>query len=171
MANILQQLTSIGSIPIAPETLRMYLRAQPVYNDNRERAAVVLGQGFDAYDTYVAWKTPIFILALANAAFSGWMLWKRKAHGSEAVALWSANFVASAGVAYVTRPATIAKPPAGLTSQETSDFNVVATIDAKRAKMRSDDPGFADKVFSRLAAMPGIREPLAANPLVRAAIV
>ena len=164
-------MSMLSSVPIAPGTLRMFLRAQPAYVDNRERAAVVLDQGFKAYDTYVAYKTPIFVASLLNAALSMWMLKQRRKRGPEAVALWSANLVASLGVAYVTRPGTTAPPPAGMSKEDAREFGVVSVIDARRAALKKTNPAFADRVFERMTSLPGIKEPLDANPLVKAAIV
>lgn len=175
MANLLSKIVSgnagMSDIPIAPNTLRTFLRAQPAYSDNRERAAVVLGQGFGVYDTLVANKTLIFLAAAANAVFSAYMLKKRRRSGGEAVALWSISLAASAGVAWVARPGTTDAPPPGMTGAQATDFGIVSMIDHKREALRQKNPGFADDVFRRLTSMPGIREPLDANPLVKAAIV
>ncbi len=175
MANILSKLVhgtaGMSDIPIAPNTLRTFLRAQPAYSDNRERAAVVLDQGFKAYDTYVEYKTPLFFASVLNFAFSLYMLKRRRSHGPEAAALWSISAVASAGVAWFTRPGTTAAPPANLPKDQMTDFGIVATIDKKREALRLKNPGFADDVFRRLTSLPGIKEPLDANPLVKSAIV
>jgi hypothetical protein len=159
-----------GSIPIPPDVLRSYLRSQPAYNDNRERAAVVLGQGFGIYDGYVKAKPFLFAGSLASAAFSGFALYKRHKKGAEAITLHSANLVASLIVAYLTRPGTTPPAPAGTSSGDVAGYNVIAGLDKKRAALKAKDPQFADKVFARLAQMPGVREQLAASPLVAAAI-
>lgn len=179
MANVLQQLVSkatggtgsVGSIPIAPDTLRMFLRAQPAYSDNRERAAVVLDQGFKVYDTVAEYQMPIFLGAALNLVFSLYMLKKRRNHGPEAVALWSASAVASAGLAWISRPGVMGTPPAGTPKDQIGDYGIVSMVDKKRAALKQRNPAFADDVFRRLSGLPGIREPLDANPLVKAAIV
>ncbi len=174
MANLLSSLVSqasSGSIPIPPDALRTYLRSQPAYNDNRERAAVVLDQGFRAYDAYVKAKPYLFVGSLISGAFSGYALYKRRKKGTEAVVLHSANLVISMAVAFITRPGTTPTPPPGTSAQDAAGFNVVATLDAKRKELKKTNPLFADQVFNRLAQMPGIREQLANAPLVRAAVV
>jgi hypothetical protein len=171
MANILSSLLpSSASFPIPPKTLQLYLRSQPAYADNRERAAVVLDQGFKAYDGYMRAKPFIFAGALANAAFSGWMLKQRRKHGAETVTLWSTSLVVSLVAAFITRPGLSGAPP-GSSMQQAADYGVVAAIDRRRTALRQRDPMFADKVFTRLTQLPGIKEPLDANPLVKAAIV
>ena len=170
-AQVSKQVSNVVNGPIAPDTLRSFLRAQPAYVDNRERAAVVLDKGFKAYDVYVAYKTPIFIASVLGAIGSATMLTKRRGHGSEAVTLWTLSFVTCATAAWFTRPGTVEAAPANLTGTDKTDFGVVATIDKQREALRSQNPAFADDVFNRLANMPGIREPLAENPLVRAAVV
>jgi hypothetical protein len=159
------------NIPIPPETLRTYLRAQPAYVDNRERAAVVLDQGFKVYDTLAEYRTPIFLGAALNLVFSLYMLKKRRNQGPEAVALWSASAAASAGLAWMTRPGVTGTPPAGTPKDQIGDFGIVSMVDKKRAELKQRNPGFADDVFRRLSSLPGIKEPLDSNPLVKAAIV
>lgn len=180
MANVLTTLLNqakqqvagvVNNGPIAPDALRMFLRAQPAYVDNRERAAVVLDKGFKVYDFFNAYRTPIFVASVLGAIGSGVMLKRRRNHGSEAVALWSLSLAACVGAAWFTRPGVVPAAPADLPADQKGDFNVVAAIDHERASMHASNPNFADDTFNRLANLPGIREPLAQNPLVRAAIV
>ncbi len=176
MANLLQQLVGQassggGSLPIPPSALRAFLRSQPAYVDNRERAAVVLDQGFKAYDGYVRAKPYLFFGSLISGAFSGYALYKRRKRGTEAVVLHSANLIASIVVAFVTRPGTTPPAPPGTPPQDVASAGVIAALDKKRAALKAQDPQFADHVFNRLAAMPGVREQLSASPLVAAAVV
>jgi len=156
----------VGGSPVPPQLLRSYLRQQPAYNNNRERAAVVIGQGLAIYDTWVSLKPALFIAGLVGMAVSGTALYKRRSKGSEAWALYGASFLASAATAWATRPGPSA--PAGADSHQ---FDVVAAIDAKRASMHAQNPNFADDVFERVYEMPGVHQELDANPLVKAAIL
>ncbi len=161
----------VGSSPVSPELLRGFLRQQPAYNDNRERAAVVLDQGFQVYDAWVKAKPAIFIGGLVGMALSGAALAKRRGSGPEAWAVYLATFTLSAAGAWVARPGGTPPAPPGTMPGEMSDYGVVAAIDKKRVQLKQTNPYFADEVFNRLANAPGVREQLNANPLVKAAVV
>ncbi len=161
----------IGSAPVSPDLLRGFLRQQPAYMDNRERAAVVLDQGFQVYDAWVKAKPAVFIGGLVGMAVSGAALYKRRKTGPESWAVYLTTFALSAAAAYTARPGTTNPPPPGTAASEMSAYAVVDAIDKKRAQMRAVNPYFADQVFMRLAETPGVREQLNANPLVKAAVV
>jgi hypothetical protein len=156
--------------PISPDILRNFLRGQPAYNDNRERAAVVLDTGFKAYDTYAAARPFLFWGSLATAAFSGYALWKRKKKGAEAVTMWTTLMLGSVVTAYVTRPPAKPAPPAPGQPAPPAG-GVVAMLDGMRAKRRAADPQWADKVYQRLADTPGVREQMDSLPILKAAIL
>jgi len=171
MANFLEKQISGGGL-ISPSTLRSFLRSQPAYSDNRERAAVVLDQGFKAWDAYVKAKPYLFAGSLVGLVGSVWMLKRRRKTAGEAVALWTTSALACAAVAFITRPTTGAvAPPVGASAKDKADIGVIAAIDRKRDAMRREDRNFADKVFQRLVDMPGVREQLNAQPLVKAAVI
>lgn len=174
VGNLLQRLLPsvsgpIGSLPIPPDMLRNFLRAQPAYNEQRERAAVVLDQGFAAYDAWQGIKPTLFVGGLIGMAASAYAMHKRKGRGHETWVLYGATFLASAAAAWVARPGTSPTAPPGVDGAD--GFNVVSAIDARRAKLKAQNPAFADQVFNRLAALPGVQGPLDANPIVKAAIV
>jgi hypothetical protein len=161
----------VGSAPVSPDLLRGFLRQQPAYIDNRERAAVVLDQGFQVYDAWTKAKPAIFIGGLIGMALSGVALYKRRRTGPEAWAMYAASFAASAAATWVARPGTSTPPPPGTLPGEMGAFAVVDAIDKKRAELKRSNPYFADQIFMRLADTPGVREQLNANPLVKAAVV
>lgn len=161
----------IGSAPVSPQLLRGFLRQQPAYNDNRERAAVVLDQGFQVYDAWVKAKPAIFIGGLIGMALSGTALYKRRKTGPEAWAVYLTTFVVSATGAWVARPGSSPPPPPGTLPSEMGDYGVLTAIDKKRTELKASNPYFADQVFNRLANVPGVREQLNASPLVKAAVV
>lgn len=168
VANVSNRISNMSSIPIPADVLKNYLNKQPAYVDNRERAAVVLDQGFKTYDAYIRAKPFLFFGSLITAGVSGFALYKRHKRGAEAVTLHTGTLIASLVVAFITRPGTTPKAPPGTT--DTAGWDVVATLDKKRIAARAKDPQFADHVFARLAAMPGVKEQLAQAPLVKAAI-
>lgn len=161
----------IGSAPVSPDLLRGFLRQQPAYMDNRERAAVVLDQGFQVYDAWVRAKPAVFIGGLIGMAVSGAALYKRRKSGPESWAVYLTTFALSAAATYVARPGTVEPPPPGTSPDEMGAYAVLSAIDKKRAQLKAVNPRFADQVFMRLAQTPGVREQLNANPLVKAAVV
>ncbi len=160
--------TSGGGIPIPAEMVKTYLQGQPAYVTNRERAATVLDAGFRTADAYAKAKPFLFVGGLVGMAVSATALTKRRARGAETWVLWTTAFVTSAATAWVTRPTGAAKAPAGSSAQTQSAFNVVGVIDARRAKLKAQDPNFADKVFARFDALPSVKATLDQNPLLRA---
>jgi hypothetical protein len=156
---------------IPPEVVRQGLRQSPAYVQNRERAAYILGLGLDAYDTMLAAKPWLLYGGLSAAALSAVMLYRRP--GPEAKALWTASLVASLVAAYLGSPWFMAagQVPANVPPQDRQGAGVLASIDAGVAARKAKDPAFADRVWARVASMPGIREQMTANPLLRATVV
>lgn len=108
---------------------------------------------------------------MALAAFSGYALVKRRKRGGEALTMWTTSLIISLGVAWLTRPFGGAAAAAGSSSAAGGSAGVIAYLDAVRAKRNAEDPGWADRVFQRLADQPGVKEKLDTQPLVKAAIV
>ena len=162
--------TSLQSaIPAAP--VRNALRSSPVYLQNRDRAAYMIEKGLTLYDVYVTTQPFLFYGSLLNAAFSSYMLYKRRGKGSEAMALYSLNLLVSLAVAWFTRPGQIPAAPPGTPPAQAQAFQILGALDQAVAARRGSDPNFADTVFTRIVNMPGIKEEMDKNPLVKAAVV
>lgn len=154
-----------GNSPVSPDLLRTYLHAQPAYRTNRERAAVIIREGLGLYDMWASAKPILFVGGLAGMAVSGAAIYRRRGSAKEAAVLYSATFLISAAVAWITRPvSTPVNAPPGY-------GGAIAAIDEKRAELTADDPNWADKTYQELAAMPGIEQDLDANPLLKAVIL
>jgi hypothetical protein len=142
--------------------------AQSDANDTRERLAVVLKQGFGAYDAYVAAQPWIFGAGLLAMGVSGVMLWKRR-RTPEAYALYLTTFIAGAAAAWFARPfGGGAATPA--TPAQAGGPTIIERLDAKRREYAAEDPRWADRTWARVAAMPGVREQLDRQPLLRALV-
>lgn len=164
-------LTSLTQAAADPSAMmKTYLQGQPAFQVNRERAATVLDAGFRTADTYAKAKPFLFVGGLIGMVVSAVALAKRRARGTETVALWSATFVASAATAWVTRPVLAAKAPPGASAQTQNTFSVLGVIDARRAKLKAQDPNFADKVFARFDGLPVMAEQIRQNPLLKAVL-
>jgi hypothetical protein len=168
MANPLSSFADAQSL-IPPAALKSQLSRIPAYRSNRERAAVIFRQGLAAYDTYVKTRPWIFAASLVGAGVCSWGLWKRK--GAEAKGLYGVGLVTCLATAWLTRPpapapAAPAKP--GVPAKPAPAGGIVAAIDAKRAEYTAKDPRWADKVMAGVAALPGVREEVAAAPVLKA---
>ena len=154
-----------GSSPVSPDLLRSYLRAQPAYRTNRERAAVIIREGLGIYDLWATAKPIMFVGGLVGMAVSGAAIYRRRSSAKEAMVLYSVTFLVSALSAWVARPVSApANAPPGY-------GGAIAAIDEKRAELTADDPNWADETFNELAAMPGVEQDLDANPLLKAVIL
>jgi hypothetical protein len=132
---------------------------------NRERLAVVVKQGLDAYETYQAAKPFLLWGGLLGAAISGFALAKRR-HTPEAYPLYIGTFVASLAAVWAGFPSSTAPTPPG--QPKVAGTGLVAALDAKRAAYAAADPRWADRTFSRLAAMPDVAAQLDKAPMVKA---
>lgn len=163
LSSLSQQAQSL----IPPETVKSQLSQIPAYRENRERAAVIFKQGLAAYEAYIRVRPYAFAASLATAAACGWGLWKRK--GAEARALYGAGLAVSLAVAWFTRPqAAAAGVKSTVKSGDPAKAGIVAAIDAKRAQYAAEDPAWADKTMTEVAALPGVAEQVAAAPALRA---
>jgi hypothetical protein len=170
MANPLSNLANLQNM-VPADALKRQLSQIPAYRENRERAAVVLGQGLDAYELYARARPWVFGASVAGAITCGYMLWRRRKLGVEAKVLYGGGFAVCLASAWLTRP--VAAPPAAAaaaTPEDRAGAGVVAAIDAKRAEYARKDPSWADKVMTRVAALPGVREQVAAAPALRAVL-
>jgi hypothetical protein len=152
----------VGSSPIAAPALRSYLRSQPAYMSNRERAAVLIKEGLGYYEIWTTAKPILFVGGLVGMAVSGAALYRRRKSAKEAMVLYAVSFLISAGVAWVSKPGAAAA---------TGQTGVVAELDEKRAELSKEDPGWADAVYQDLYQQPGIQPELDANPLVKAIVL
>jgi hypothetical protein len=161
----------VAQSAVPPDLVRQSLRQSPAYVQNRERAAYVMDVALGYWDTYVAARPFMLWGGLAGAALSATMLYKRQ--GQEAKTLWTISLVVNLIVAYLGSPLFMAggKVPANVPPQDQQGAGVLASIDAGVAARKARDPAFADRVWARVATMPGIREQMAANPLLRATVV
>jgi hypothetical protein len=173
LMSLLTSATSGGASPVPGpgDLVKNVLRGQPAYVENRERAAVVLDTGFRVADGYAKAKPFIFVGALVGMGVSGTALVKRRSRGAETVTLWSAVFLVSAISAWITRPALGAqKLPVNATEAQKSNFKLLQMIDQRRATLKSRDPNFADKVFTRFEEIPSVKAGLESSPLLKAAL-
>jgi hypothetical protein len=170
MANPLSNLASLQNM-VPADALKKQLSQIPAYRSNRERAAVVLGQGLDAYEAYTRLRPWVFGASVAGAITCAYMLWWRRRHGVEAKVLYGGGFAVCAVAAWLTRPPAAAPAAAAAsTPEDRAGAGVVAAIDARRAENAKKDPQWADKVMARVAALPGVREEVAAAPVLRAVL-
>jgi hypothetical protein len=152
----------VGSAPIPPAALRSFLRSQPAYVANRERAAVLLREGLGYYEIWTTIKPALFVGGLAGMAVSGAALYRRRSASKEAMVLYGVSFLLSAGVAWASRPGAAAA---------TGQTGVVAELDQKRAELTAQDPNWADETYQELYQQPGIQPELDANPMVKALVL
>lgn len=152
----------VGSAPIPPAALRSFLRSQPAYMANRERAAVLLREGLGYYELWTNLKPVLFVGGLAGMAVSGAAIYRRRKASKEAAVLYGVSFLISAGLAWVARPGAAAA---------TGQTGIVAEIDQKRAELSKTDPNWADETYQQLYQEPGIQPELDANPLVKALVL
>lgn len=141
--------------------------AQSDVGDTRERLAVVLKQGFGAYDAYVAAQPWIFGAGLLAMGVSGVMLWKRR-RTPEAYALYLTTFVVGAAAAWFARPFDSAAAAPG--AKQAGGPTILDRLDAKRREYAAEDPRWADRTWARVASMPGVREQLDRQPLLKALV-
>ena len=153
---------SVGNAPIAAPALRSYLRSQPAYVSNRERAAVLIKEGLGYYEIWTTIKPALFVGGLVGIAVSGAALYRRRKSAKEAMVLYTVSFLVSAGVAWVSKPGAAAA---------TGQTGVVAERDEKRAALTASDPNWADETYQELYQLPGIEQELDANPVIKAVVL
>jgi hypothetical protein len=142
----------------------------PAYRTNRERAAVVLKQGLDAYEIYVRARPWAFAASLVSAAVCGAALWHRRRAGREAQTLYTVGLIGSLAVAWFTRPPPETAAVKAAKPEEKAGAGIIAMIDAKRAAFTEKDPTWADQTMARVAGLPGVREQIDEAPVLRAVL-
>jgi hypothetical protein len=96
------------------------------------------------------------------------MLWKRR-RTPEAYALYITTFILGAAAAWFARPFASAPTSPGATSTPGGP-TILDRLDAKRREYAAEDPRWADRTWARVAAMPGVREQLDRQPLLKALV-
>jgi hypothetical protein len=175
-------LASILANAIRPEDVRSIRRAIPGYEENRERAAVLVAKGQAAEAFYQRNRKWIFTGALCGMGASGYALWKRY-RIPEASVLYGSTFLLSSVVAWLTRPpaapagivpgaaptpGVVAPAPAPpvptgtpgtpLPATETPKGGFVGWLDTERARRAKTDPQWADKTLTK-AVGAGVVQP------------
>lgn len=154
-----------------PEDIRRLRTGIPGYEQNRERAAVVVQKGFLTHDRYQKARPFIFAASLASAVASG-ALWYRRRRHAEAHMVYPAMFALSAATAYLTRPREDAPCPPPGEPAEAGDSAFLVYLDKEVAKAKAKDPRFADKVFQRLSRTCAVRSTWEGSPdYVKAMVV
>jgi hypothetical protein len=157
---------------IPPDTVRAVAQSSPAYTVNRDRAAVVVHDGFSVWDTYVSIRPALFALSLIGMATSGYIGWKRRKLSWEAKAFYGSAFVGSAVAAYITSPWAFGGAATASPAEQAAGGGMVGWLDSKAAKLRMEDPRFADRAFQRLVNSPGVKPTWdTVDPLVKALIV
>ena len=164
MANVFDQLSKVASgNALATTATKSLVNRSPSVTLYRERAAAALHDGMAAYDTYSALRPWLFYSSILGMIASGYMLYKRRKIGSEAIALYSLTFAVSAATAWFTAPwGAAAKAQAGLPpgtpAGDAGGAGLMGYLDQRVAKLKAADPQFADKTIKRFIAMPGVKE-------------
>ncbi len=137
---------------------------------NRERAAVVAKQAFDAYDTWQAARPVLAIVGAAGAAASIYALVKRR-KVAEAKPLYALTLALSLGALWASSPLDLMgfksapAAPQG-PAQAGSTGGLLTWVDGKRAAYAAADPAWADKTMNRVRALPLVQQ----TPLLKTVI-
>lgn len=141
---------------VSPNNVRALARSNPYYNQNRERAGVVLHDGFAVWDTYVEIRPALFVVSLMGMLGSAWVGYNRRGKGWESTALYSTGFVASAVVAWYTRPGVFGGATTATDAEAAAGGGMVGYLDERAQELKHQDPNFTDKAFERLVRSPGV---------------
>lgn len=164
-------LSSLSRI-IPPSSVRAIVRSNEYYTVNRDRAAVVLNDGFAVWDTYVEIRPALFVLSLMGMVGSAWVGYNRKHTGWESKALYSSTFVASAALAWITRPGALGGAATATEAEQAAGGGMVGYLDDRASELRQQDPFFADHAFERLVKSPGVAPTWQkTDPLIQAFVV
>jgi hypothetical protein len=130
---------------------------------NRERAAVVAKQAFDAYDTWQAARPVLAIAGAAGAAASIYALVKRR-KVPEAKPLYALTLALSLGALWASSPLDLMgftsapAAPQGPAQAGSTGGGLLAWVDGKRAAYAAEDPAWADKTLNRVRALPLVQQ-------------
>lgn len=149
-------MTGIASF-IPPNTVRTLVRGNEYYSTNRDRAGALLHDGFAVWDKYVEIRPALFVLSLMGMGASAWVGYNRRHTGWESKALYSSSFIASAVLAWITRPGALGGAATASEAEQAAGGGMVGYLDDRVSALRSEDPLFADKAFQRLVQSPGIK--------------
>lgn len=124
------------------------------YQQNRERLAVMVQMGYAYMDWYAQYRSTFFALSLVATAGSAALALKKRTN-PEAVTLYSILALASAGVAYFTRPDFMRPTPVvdnGPPQPSSSAIpGALAWLDNKGAELSQVQPGWEAANLLRLA--------------------
>lgn len=132
------------------------MRSNEYYATNRDRAAVLLHDGFNAWDVYTEIRPALFVLSLMGMVGSAWVGYNRRHTGWESKALYTTAFCASAGMAWFTRPGIFGGAATATEAEQAAGGGMVGYLDERADTLRAQDPFFADKAFKRLVQSPGV---------------
>lgn len=149
-------MASIASF-LPPNTIRTLVRSNEYYSTNRDRAGAALHDGFAVWDTYVEMRPGLFVLGLLGMAGSAWVGYNRRHTGWESKALYATSFVASAALAWFTRPGVFGGAATASEEEAAAGAGMVGYLDGRAAELKQQDPFFADKAFERLVNSPGVK--------------
>jgi hypothetical protein len=141
---------------VPPSSVRALARSNPYYAVNRDRAAVVLHDGFSTWDTYVQIRPALFIVSLMGMAGSAWVGVNRRDNGWESNALYSGAFLLSTVTAWITRPGAFGGAASASDDEAAAGRGMVGYLDERAGELRMRDPNFADNAFQRLVNSPGV---------------
>jgi len=124
----------------------------PVVITNRARAAAVVSKGYSALDAYDKYKGFLFAAGVIGAVASSLALARRRSKSAEAYPLYISTGIASAAVAWMTRPDSMrAAPRAPIPGQPSATARSLAWVDAEVSANSQQRPGWEAATWGRLA--------------------
>lgn len=157
---------------VSPNNVRALARSNPYYVQNRDRAAVILHDGFSVWDTYVEIRPALFVVSLLGMAGSAWVGYNRRDKGWEANAFYATSFAASALAAWLTRPGAFGGAATATDAEAAAGGGMVGYLDERAEKLKRQDPNFADRAFERLVRSPGVNPTWQkTDPVIQAFVV
>jgi len=141
---------------VSPDNVRAMARSNQYYNQNRERAAVILHDGFATWDTYVEIRPALFVASLMGMLGSAWVGYNRRDKGWESTALYSTGFAVSAITAWITRPGAFGGAATASDAEAAAGGGMVGYLDERAQLLKMREPNFVDASFSRLVRSPGV---------------
>lgn len=146
-------LSSITGSSAVMGTVAQTVANDPAYLANRERVAAMVAMGYSYLDWYAAYRSTFFAISLVATAASIAGAIKRPSH--EARMLYGVLALASAGVAYFTRPDMLRAAPAPVDPNAPPSTPVMPTLlgwlDSKGAELSAVEPGWEAQNLLRLA--------------------
>lgn len=119
---------------------------------NRARMAAVVSKGYETLDLYRKWQGYLFAAGVLGAVSASLALAKRHAKSAETYPLYIGAGIASAALAWVTRPDSLrATPPPADPSHPATTARSLAWMDAQVAARTQQHPGWEASTWARLA--------------------